>query len=395
MHKSSVESMQSWVRPRQDILAWPYGWQTPAITEQHAYVMACQGLPALGGAAYIGFPWATLIDILDKQQNDKARPFMYALQTLPVIPVRRRITVAQHILARDHIRLFRMAGITDVFWSHATGGDTGSLDMRLHPFPLYPVQCVGVVDQPGHRPIPLSRRRYLYSFVGLADHPGYLTPVRKWITRLPARSDACVQERAEWHYQHAVYGQQIFGRPEDRDIADQRDTEAAAYRAVLADSVFSLCPSGTGPNSIRLWESLGFGCIPVILSDTLGLPGDPELWLEAAIQVPETELAVAHLPQQLEQLAADPDALARKQKAVKVLWERYGAGDFIHDVRQCVSGIGTGRETLLGQANRALEQGQYALAIEVYSRAMQVYPELAHLIGGNMERAKRKLRAAR
>ena len=41
---------------------------------------------------------------------------------------------------------------------------------------------------------------------------------------------------------------------------------------VLKQSKFSLCPSGTGPNSTRLWESLSFGSIPVILADTYVLP---------------------------------------------------------------------------------------------------------------------------
>ena len=40
----------------------------------------------------------------------------------------------------------------------------------------------------------------------------------------------------------------------------------------MANSKFSLCPSGSGPNSIRFWESLSFGTIPVLLSDTYVLP---------------------------------------------------------------------------------------------------------------------------
>jgi predicted transcriptional regulator len=37
----------------------------------------------------------------------------------------------------------------------------------------------------------------------------------------------------------------------------------------MQETVFCLCPSGSGPNSIRLWEAIEFGCVPVILSDTL------------------------------------------------------------------------------------------------------------------------------
>ena len=35
------------------------------------------------------------------------------------------------------------------------------------------------------------------------------------------------------------------------------------------------CQNGSGPNSIRLWESMACGAIPVILSDMLDLPNHP------------------------------------------------------------------------------------------------------------------------
>jgi len=50
-----------------------------------------------------------------------------------------------------------------------------------------------------------------------------------------------------------------------------------------------LCPSGSGPNSIRLWESLAAGAIPVVLADTLELPAHP-LWKDAVVFLPEAEL---------------------------------------------------------------------------------------------------------
>ncbi len=85
----------------------------------------------------------------------------------------------------------------------------------------------------------------------------------------------------------------------------QRSAKATAYASNLQRSVFALCPSGSGPNSIRLWEALCFGAIPVILADHLWLPGNAELWQQAALFVPETEEAVAALPGRLEALAAD------------------------------------------------------------------------------------------
>ena len=44
------------------------------------------------------------------------------------------------------------------------------------------------------------------------------------------------------------------------------------YNLILLNSRYSLCPSGSGPNSIRFWESLAIGSIPILLADTLDLP---------------------------------------------------------------------------------------------------------------------------
>jgi len=55
------------------------------------------------------------------------------------------------------------------------------------------------------------------------------------------------------------------------------------------NSRYSLCPSGSGPNSIRFWESLAVGSIPVLLADTLDLPKCFE-WYKAIIRLPEKDL---------------------------------------------------------------------------------------------------------
>ena len=65
--------------------------------------------------------------------------------------------------------------------------------------------------------------------------------------------------------------------------------KTSIYNNILLNSRFSLCPSGTGPNSIRFWESLACGSIPILLSDTLELPYH-ELWDNAIIRCHEKDL---------------------------------------------------------------------------------------------------------
>ena len=80
-------------------------------------------------------------------------------------------------------------------------------------------------------------------------------------------SNTFIVERDEWHYQGMVY----------RNDSNTNTNNEIEYKNILAESIFSLCPSGTGPSSIRIWESMSYGSIPVILADTLILPIIPNI----------------------------------------------------------------------------------------------------------------------
>jgi hypothetical protein len=75
-----------------------------------------------------------------------------------------------------------------------------------------------------------------------------------------------------------VYETQLLGL-----LNDQTDSgsDIESYNRILSDSVFSLCPSGAGANTLRLWESLAIGCIPVLLGVW---PNLPELPRESSLQ---------------------------------------------------------------------------------------------------------------
>ena len=70
-----------------------------------------------------------------------------------------------------------------------------------------------------------------------------------------------------------------------------------------------MCPSGSGPNSIRLWESLAVGSIPILLADTLELPHH-ELWSNAILRVPESE--VEQIPKKLEEISLEKERQMRE-----------------------------------------------------------------------------------
>jgi hypothetical protein len=316
-------------------------WQQPNVTEYTAAQALLVTAPDLCHH-YAAFPWATWIDRARRGCPPESPTLNTPSASGP------RVTVCQHIWALEHLELFRRAGITDLFWSHAIQGVSQISGIRLHPFPLYPVRCA---THPPTAPLqPPIQRPLLYSFQG-AYAPGlYLTPVRDWLLELPPRPDAQLERRQEWHYEQAVYREQVQGQPADAVRHAQLSAEADAYATTLQRSCFALCPSGSGPNSIRLWEALGYGSIPVILSDQLQLPGHVELWQAAALMVPETQAAVAALPSQLESLASDPQRLLAMQQAGQQLWRRYGLNGFVDDVVDLL------RDPLAVLRSRALRQ---------------------------------------
>lgn len=100
---------------------------------------------------------------------------------------------------------------------------------------------------------------------------------------------------------------------------DPTALDPAAYRALLADSVFAPCPCGfINLDSFRVYEALECGCIPIVerrpgFDYFAALFGDHPMptvgdWSEA--------------PPLLSALAADPDGLERRRAACVSWWRR-------------------------------------------------------------------------
>ncbi|MEL7444434.1 MAG: exostosin family protein [Pseudomonadota bacterium] len=342
-------------------------WQFPAITEKHALdrVMDVPGtVPA--DTAYFGFPWATLIDKLTSRPRDAAA-LLRQIQRVSAQAYgkRRRVTVCQHIHLLRFQKLFADAGITDIFWSHKTIGQDALPDhpnIRLHAFPLYPVQApysnISDTDD--------VARTFLFSFVGARARDFYLTDVRTLIQdELADHPNGYVVGRGTWHYNKIVYDHQILKKTSSTErLVD--DKASAEFAKTLAASVFSLCPSGSGPNSIRLWESLGMGAIPVIMADTLDLPGPRALWEQAAVFCSETREAVKALPDRLQSIAHDEALMAQKRHAGRQLWALYGPGTFIYDILLCFAGADRDDGSVDGERSLPLSDSDFLeLAEEV------------------------------
>lgn len=329
------EPTEDIIRRTGNILAYDRDWQFPAITEQHAYHQLRDIGSVPENVTYVAYPWATLIDKLQTKARDAhvyLKRFRKYCDHLP--PGKRRITVCQHIKMKEFMHLFEEARLSDIFWTHATREDLAVRrrdGIALHPFPLYPVQVPRETDSDA-----TAERPFLFSFIGARSNRYYLTNARELILDLLSdHPKGLIIGRDSWHYNKVVYEHQIRknGALGDRkeDLVNQSASEQ--FKTSLAQSLFSLCPSGSGPNSIRLWESLGAGSIPVILAETYAPPGNPALWEQAAVFCDETEAAIRALPERLEAIANDPERIARMRHAMRQLWLLYGPQAFVTDIR--------------------------------------------------------------
>ncbi len=304
----------------------PLFWQFPCRTEGAAW--DCHAaLDQPGGTGdelhlYVGLPWATWIDKERKQAWGSDRGHAAARQwrlvgvrlsglhgALAGLGQRLRVhTVCQHIYWQDLLPRWRQLGVTDLWLAHCPAPGTPAAaaaqaaGMQVHPWRLF---AVNVEDPARTSGLLLGRdaaeRPLLASFVGAhADH--YLSDIRLRLRALADAPDVVVRVTGRWHFEDVVYRHQVQG---EMATAPAADDTVHGYNALLSDSVFSLCPAGAGANTLRLWESLASGAIPVMLGDWPQMPAGgslPPLDWDAAVLRVRTE----ELPGLLDRLRAMP-----------------------------------------------------------------------------------------
>ena len=259
-------------------------WQYPVITEKTFYNQN------KNSNNYVDIPWATLIDKydLDNYYNSLKinKNFNNNSNNL--------YTCCQHISFRRLIKIWKILGIKTAYCSHKIKGEDSIDGIQIKPCPLY---AVNFEDETRNsvfkgKDFENSDRKYLFSFAGSYKY-FYLSNIRKRIFGLKNKyNNTLILDTGDWHFNCDVYNksQNIEGTLNE-DEKHKKKTDF--FNQLLLDSKFTLCPSGSGPNSIRLWESLACGSIPVLLADTLELP-DHNLWDQAIVFLKEDEIENVH-----------------------------------------------------------------------------------------------------
>lgn len=326
-------AVRSKPRDRTDTLFWQY----PCLTEGAAWEQH-DGLaePVLRDGElhiYIGLPWATWIDFARKaawpaggssamaQQLQMTGVRLSGLRgALGELGVGLRVhTMCQHVYWRDMAQTWRQLGVTDAWLSHCPPPDAhAETGIRLHPWALFAVNVrdaqrrAGIVENRD----PASKA-VLASFTG-AHAAHYLSNTRLRLRALENEAGFVVRVTDRWHFEQVVYEEQIGGQQ-----PVQEDGNAmASYNALLSDSVFSLCPAGAGANTLRLWESLAVGAVPVLCGPQPVLPAGGNLpaidWDRIVIRVPDEQIAT--LPSLLKAMPMS-EVRERQQRGIRAYTE--------------------------------------------------------------------------
>ena len=252
-------------------------WQYPVITEKEFY------LQNKSHPNYVGVPWATCID----KKVNLSTLLSYISKQLN--GNRNYYTCCQHIHFRKIIPLLKQCGIRVLYTPHKNRGEEYYGGVKLVACPLYAVNVEDPERNSDFQNVDFEtcKRPYLYSFMG-GYQENYLTTIRKKIFEREKHPSSKIINTGTWFFNSHVYSntQNAQGdMKETMELVKKRKL----YNELLLRSRYSLCPSGSGSNSIRFWESLAVGSIPVVLSDTMDLP-ECIPWQNAIVRIQESDL---------------------------------------------------------------------------------------------------------
>jgi hypothetical protein len=208
-----------------EIQEFPFSAVTDSVkTEANALNLIKHSNVNLKDYVYIGLPIA---NIINKLGLSKAQ---FILNKLEDKIVQKKIYVCQHIFAN---KLDFKENI--VFTPHAEEHDNYKI------FPHYNLYFEK------KDLIKFEDRKCLFSFFGAFNSH----PTRPLLALLNTYNTPVV-DTGKWHF--------------EKDKHEQ-EKNMLLYKKLLCHSKFSLCPRGTGANTIRFYESLSVGSIPIIFND--------------------------------------------------------------------------------------------------------------------------------
>lgn len=274
-------------------------WQTPAQTEKYYYTnhllynRHCDTKKDDIAQYYFAFPWASFLDYYHDPEvyQPNSDQFNQVIKTLScknyiISDTYYRLnTICQHIYWHKLIKIWERLNITHAYCSHFTyqwmDHDT---NININSWPLYAVNKENLFRNEDLIYIEPQNKKYLCSFMGCIDEPYYRSSIRKNIYKIISSQNSLkvfISVNNDWFFREETFGLNL-----NKFISEN----VKKYNNVLSNSVFSLCPEGSGPNTIRLWESMSVGSIPVLFANDWVKPIIKEYdWSDLCITIGESE----------------------------------------------------------------------------------------------------------
>jgi len=148
-----------------------FNWQQPVITEKYVFqLLEKQNSFSNNYFHYIAFPWAQILDELNKQDNAESLiKFNRNIQSLLSLDLNSQqfiFTACQSYNYKKLLPLFEKLCLNTFFIPHATKYDAINIydtyGIEILPFPLYPINKVRA----------LNRKTLFYSFIGNVHYKG-------------------------------------------------------------------------------------------------------------------------------------------------------------------------------------------------------------------------------
>lgn len=264
-------------------------WQYPVVTEQFYatkminYHNLKKKTTHLGNYIYLGIPWATIID-----KNQVNQKWLKVIKN--IISLRKLflddcqvVSFCQHIDYQKLANIYQQLGVDILMIAHKESSknqlefgqaenSNSNKPIALVGLPLYPIASIRTGNQLlfSLEQVLEYPKKYLFSFQG-AYMNHYLHPIRKelfkWESHPENGKKFWIKNIGQWHFEKEVYQEQISGKSLTEKEEEEAKERVIKYRRLLLDSSFTLCPIGAGVNTIRFWETLGMGTIPVIIAD--------------------------------------------------------------------------------------------------------------------------------
>ena len=246
-------------------------WENRLLTEYMSFKYIENNYSDLP-CTYIAFPWAFLIDSFNCKFKNKYNMFFDYIKDIGLLDLlsesENYITTVQSYHLFDYLQDFNKMKIKYIFCPHANKNKYVEIYQKFNiiviPYYIYP----------SNSNYTNYKRIYNTSFICTTTCP-LERPTRirnKIVNFLQKKKNVYVKTLDNWHFNDTVFGDQLKVLKYDKMYLQHMNEREEEYSKIMSKSIFSICPLGIGPNSIRLWESFMYRSIPILIADDLWLP---------------------------------------------------------------------------------------------------------------------------